>query len=61
MSKMMTSGVFKDIVEDMNTSFSDGNLDMGKMVNTMQMIMGSLGNIMQPPGNGAANKGNMLP
>lgn len=61
MSKMMTSGVFKDIVEDMNTSFSDGNLDMGKMVNTMQMIMGSLGNIMQPPGNGAVNKGNMLP
>jgi len=46
MTKMMTSGVFKDIVEDMNSSFSEGNLDMGKMMNTMQMIMGNLGNMM---------------
>ena len=46
MSKMMTSGVFKDIVEDMNSSLSEGSLDMGKMVNTMQMIMGNLGNMM---------------
>jgi hypothetical protein len=46
MSKMMSSGVFNDIVEDMNTSISEGNLDIGKMVNTMQMIMGNLNNIM---------------
>jgi hypothetical protein len=57
MNKMMSSGVFKNIVEDMNSSFSDGNLDMGKMVNTMQMIMGNLGNMM---GNGG-DKPNMLP
>lgn len=49
MSKMMNSGVFKDIVEDMNTSLSSGELDMSKMVNTMQMIMGSLGNVLQKP------------
>lgn len=60
MNKMMTSGVFKNIVEDMNTSFSDGNLDMGKMVNTMQMIMGNLGTMMNPPTAGNANP-NMLP
>jgi hypothetical protein len=60
MNKMMTSGVFKNIVEDMNTSFSDGNLDMGKMVNTMQMIMGNLGTMMNPPSSGNSNP-NMLP
>jgi hypothetical protein len=57
MTKMMTSGVFKDIVEDMNSSFSEGNLDMGKMMNTMQMIMGNLGTMMGGAGNGAVNSG----
>lgn len=48
MTKMMGSGVFKDIVENMNDNISSGNLDMGKMVNTMQAIMGNLGNMIPP-------------
>lgn len=47
MNKMMTSGVITDIVEDMNTSFSEGNLDMNKMINTMQMLMGNISNVVQ--------------
>lgn len=47
MTKMMSSGAFKNIVEDMNESFTTGDLDMSKMMNTMQMIMGNLGNVMQ--------------
>jgi hypothetical protein len=48
MTKMMSSGVVSEIVEDMNSSFSKGNLDMGKMIQTMQSLIGGLGQMMPP-------------
>jgi hypothetical protein len=46
MNKMMTSGVFTEVVENMNSSLNDGSLDMGKMIGTMQMLMGNIGSMM---------------
>jgi len=48
MNKMMSSGVFGEIVENMNSSINKGELDLGKMVNSIQMVMSNLGNIMPP-------------
>jgi len=42
MNKMMSSGVFSNLVEKMNSSIADGNLDLGKMVNTVQKVMTDL-------------------
>lgn len=39
MNKMMNSGIFTNLVEKMNTSLSEGQLDLGKMVNTVQKMM----------------------
>jgi len=55
MNKMMSSGVFKDIVENMNESISDGGLDMGKMINTMQMLIGNLGNVVNTQNSSSDN------
>jgi len=46
MNKMMSSGVFSEIVENMNSSINNGDLDLGKMVNSIQMVMSNLGNIL---------------
>lgn len=55
MNKMMTSGVFKEIAENMNESISEGGLDMGKMINTMQMLIGNLGNMVVTKDGGDLN------
>jgi len=47
MNKMMSSGVFNEIVENMNTSLSSGDLDLGKMVNSIQMVLGNLNGTMK--------------
>jgi hypothetical protein len=43
MNKMMSSGVFSEIVENMNTSLNNGDLDLGKMMSSIQMVMNNLG------------------
>jgi hypothetical protein len=40
---MMTSGVFTDIVSSMDSGMKDGSLDLGKLFNTVQGMMGSMG------------------
>jgi len=42
MNKMMSSGIFTDLVEKMNHSMSEGQLDLGKMMTTVQKMMTDL-------------------
>lgn len=47
MSGLMSSGVFGELVEDMNTGISNGDLDIGKMMMSLQGVMGNLSNVIQ--------------
>ena len=41
-SSILQTGLFTDIVQDMNDGFKSGQLDMGKMMGTMQQIVGQI-------------------
>lgn len=42
MNGIMSSGVFQDIVNNMNNGLSDGNLDLGKMLGSLQNMIGNI-------------------
>lgn len=42
MNQIMGSGVFQELVTNMNDGLSSGQLDMGKMIGGLQTMMGSL-------------------
>jgi len=42
MSNLMTSGVFNELVDNMNQGFSNGDLDIGKMIGSLQSMIGNL-------------------
>jgi len=44
---MMSSGVFNDIFQGLSSGMSDGNMDIGKMMSSMQGMMSNLNNIVQ--------------
>ncbi len=46
MSGLMSSGVFNELVEDMNSGISNGDLDIGKMMSSLQGVMGNLSNVI---------------
>lgn len=46
LSNLMTSGVFNELVENMNSGISSGELDLGKMIGSLQSMMGSLGTMV---------------
>jgi len=56
-SSVLQSGVFNEVIQDMNEGFKSGELDLGKMMGTMQNIMGSLPT--NPNGGSAGPAGGM--
>lgn len=42
MTNLMSSGVFTDLVENMNQGLTNGELDLGKMIGSLQNMIGSL-------------------
>jgi len=46
-SKLMSSGVFTDLIQGMQTGLSDGSLDIGKLMGSVQGMMGKMGGGMQ--------------
>ena len=47
MSNLMSSGIFSELVDDMNNGFSNGDLDLGKMMSSLQGVMGNLSNVIE--------------
>lgn len=41
-SSVLQSGVFNEVIQDMNEGFKSGELDLGKMMGTMQSVMGQI-------------------
>jgi hypothetical protein len=48
MSNLMTSGVFTELMGDMDKGIENGSLDMQKMVGSLQKMIGSLSTMMEP-------------
>lgn len=44
---MMSSGVFNDLFQGLSSGMNDGNMDIGKMMSSMQGMMANLNNIVQ--------------
>ena len=42
-TKIMQSGVFNDLIGSLNSGVSDGSLDMGKLMGTVQSMVGQMG------------------
>jgi len=53
-SSVLQSGVFNEVISDMNEGFKSGELDLSKMMGTMQNIMGQL---PKPEGNASGPGG----
>jgi hypothetical protein len=45
---MMSSGVFTELISSMNSGMKDGSLDIGKLFNSVQGMMGSIGDMIPP-------------
>jgi len=59
-SAVLQSGVFNEVIQDMNDGFKSGELDLGKMMGTMQNVMGTMpGNPNGGGGAGAMDMGAM--
>ena len=46
-SGILSSGIFTDLVGNMNNGLQSGNLDLGKLLGTVQNMIGSLGNMSE--------------
>lgn len=47
MNNILSNGIFNDVVNDMNEGLANGDLDLGKMVSSLQGILGNLPNLMK--------------
>ena len=47
MNGILTSGIFTELVNDMNEGFSSGDLDMSKMMGSFQNVMGNMSSLIQ--------------
>ena len=55
-SNLMSSGVFTDLINGMQTGLSDGSLDIGKLMGSVQTMMSKMGG-----GNGGGGSGGGMP
>jgi hypothetical protein len=46
MTSLMSSGLFTELVDGMNQGLSSGDLDIGKMIGSLQSMMGNLGTMV---------------
>jgi hypothetical protein len=42
MTNLMSSGIFTELVDNMNQGLTKGDLDLGKMIGSLQSMMGNL-------------------
>ena len=51
MTNLMSSGIFTELVDNMNQGLTKGDLDLGKMIGSLQSMMGNLNNMVSqtPP------------
>lgn len=47
MNGILASGIFTELVNDMNEGFSNGDLDMAKMMGSFQNVMGNMSSLIQ--------------
>jgi hypothetical protein len=47
MSGILSSGLFSELMEDMNRGMSDGNLDITKMMGSLQGMIGNMSNMFE--------------
>tara|TARA_B100001248_G_C27261909_1_gene398849 strand:+ start:104 stop:817 length:714 start_codon:yes stop_codon:yes gene_type:complete len=47
MNGIMESGVFTDLVKEMNDNINNGNIDLGKMMGSLQSMMGNVSDMLQ--------------
>lgn len=47
MNGIMSSGVFQELVDNMNSGLSDGDLDLTKMLGSLQTMIGNINNLAQ--------------
>jgi hypothetical protein len=57
-SNLMSSGVFTDLINGMQTGLSDGSLDIGKLMGSVQGMMAKMGG--QPGGSGMPDMNAMM-
>jgi len=61
-SSIMSSGIFTDLISNMNNGIQDGSLDLGKLMGTVQDMCGSLGiNKNESPSNPSCCGGGSAP
>lgn len=49
MTGIMSSGLFTELMEDMNKGMSNGDLDINKMMGSLQGMIGNLSNMIEKP------------
>lgn len=47
MSNLMSSGLFGELIEDMNNGISNGDIDLGQMMNSLQGVMSNLSGVLE--------------
>jgi hypothetical protein len=54
---IMSSGIFNDLISGMNSGIQNGELDLGKLMGTVQTMCASLGDLNPPGGGGGTPSG----
>jgi len=64
MTSLMSSGIFTELVDNMNQGLTKGDLDLGKMMGSLQSMMGNLSSMVstaqQQASSSSLNGGNTL-
>lgn len=59
-SSIMSSGVFNDLITGMNSGIQNGDLDLGKLMGTVQTMCASLSTDINPTSDSTENPMNMI-
>lgn len=62
MQQLMGSGMFNELVDNMNSGLTNGDLDLGRMIGSLQSMMGNLSQMLETPQtSGGGNTDLLLP
>jgi hypothetical protein len=59
-NSIMSSGIFNDLLSGMNSGIQNGELDLGKLMGTVQTMCASLGDMNNSGGEGVSGDGNPM-
>lgn len=59
-SSIMSSGIFNDLITGMNSGIQNGDLDLGKLMGTVQTMCTSLNGDLNTSGGGSNEMGNII-